>query len=163
MKPSTRKRVIHAIEERIEKILKNPLPRAEDLVDVKDKQSQEALRTGSFEISLSAGLRSELESAIRRRPEPTRQELDNFLKEMETLDADSLLRPSLKHIARKLPPFPPGKQPTLNPVQQKKALAEVARLSSRLALSRKEVYRRVAKKYGVHWRTIQNLSIKTTR
>jgi hypothetical protein len=46
-------------------------------------------------------------------------------------------------------------------VQQKKALAEVARLSSRGALSRKEAYRQVAKKYGVHWRTIQNLSIKT--
>jgi hypothetical protein len=163
MKPSTRKRVIHAIEKRIEKILKNPLPRAEDLVDVKDKLSREALRTGSFEIGLSAGLRSELESAIRRRPEPTRQELNNFLKEIESLDADSLLRPSLKQVARKLPPFPPGKRPTLNPMQQKKALAEVARLSSRLALSRKEAYRRVAKKYGVHWRTIQNLSIKTNR
>ncbi len=104
-----------------------------------------------------------MENALKRRPELTHQELGNFLKEMKTIDADSLLRPSLKHLARKLPPFPPGKQPKLNSVQQKKALAEVARFTSRGALSRKEAYRRVAKKYGVHWRTIQNLSIKTYR
>ncbi len=160
MKPRTRKKVVRAIEKRITEILRDPST-MDDLSDIEDEREREDWRRGSFEISLSAELRSELENALKRRPEPTHQELDNFLKEMGTIDADYLLRPSLKHIARKLPPFPPGKQPTLNSVQQKKALAEVARLSS--SLSRKDAYRKVAKKYGVHWRTIQNLSIKTYR
>ena len=129
--------------------------------DIKDERVREDWRAGSFQIILSVGLRSELENALKRRPEPTHQELDNFLKEMEIIDADSLLRPSLRHLARKLPPLPPGEQPKLNSVQQKKALADVARFSSRRGLSRKEAYRKVAKKYGVHWRTIQNLSTKT--
>jgi len=160
VKPRTRKKVVRAIEKRITEILRDPST-MDDLSDIEDEREREDWRRGSFEISLSAELRSELENALKRRPEPTHQELDNFLKEMGTIDADYLLRPSLKHIARKLPPFPPGKQPTLNSVQQKKALAEVARLSS--SLSRKDAYRKVAKKYGVHWRTIQNLSIKTYR
>jgi len=160
MKPRTRKRVVREVEKRITKILRGTSA-LDDLSDVEDEKEREDWRRGSFEISLSVELRSELENALKRRPEPTHQELDNFLKEMETMDADALLRPSLRHIARKLPPFPPGKQPKLNPVQQKQALAEVARLSSRGALSRKEAYRKVAKKYGVHWRTIQNLSLKT--
>ncbi len=152
--------VVRAIEKRITGILRETSA-MDDLSDIKDEKVREDWRRGSFQISLSVGLRSELENALKRRPEPTHQELDNFLKEMKTIDADYLLRPSLKHIARKLPPFPPGKQPKLNSVQQKKALADVARFTSRRALSRKEAYRRVAKKYGVHWRTIQNLSIKT--
>lgn len=160
MKPRTRKKVVCAIEKRITEILRDSST-VDDLSDIEDEREREDWRRGSFEIILSAELRSELENALKRRPEPTRQELDNFLKEMGTIDADYLLRPSLKHIARKLPPFPPGKQPTLNSVQQKKALAEMARLSS--SLSRKDAYRKVAKKYGVHWRTIQNLSIKTYR
>jgi len=161
MNPKTRKRVVRAIEKRIDEIMKNPLPRDEDIIDLKDEQSQRALLTGSFQISLSSSLRSELENALKKRPEPTPKELDNFLKEMETIDADFLLRPSLKHMARKLPPFPPGKQPVLTPGQRKRALAEVARLSSHRTLSRKDAYRKVAEKYGVHWRTIQNLSTKT--
>jgi len=161
MNPKTRKRVVRAIEKRIEEIMKIPLPRDEDIIDLKDEQSRRALLTGTFQISLSSGLRSELENALKRRPEPTPKELANFLKEMETIDADFLLRPSLKHMARKLPPFPPGKQPILTPEQRKRALGEVARLSSQRTLSRKDAYRKVAKKYGVHWRTIQNVSIKT--
>ncbi len=160
MKPKTRKKVVCVIENRITEILRDPST-MDALSDIEDERAREDWRRGSFEISLSAELRSELENALERRPEPTHQELHNFLKEMEAIDADYLLRPSLKHIARKLPPFPPGKQPTMNSVQQKKALAEVARLSS--SLSRKDAYRKVAKKYGVHWRTIQNLSIKTYR
>lgn len=160
MKPRTRKKVVRAIERRLTEILRKTSA-LDDLSDVKDERVREDLRRESFQISLSAELRSELENALKRRPEPTHKELHNFLKEMKTIDADSLLRPSLRHLARKLPPFPPGKQPKLNSVQQKKALAEVARLSSQRALSRKEAYRKVAKKYGVHWRTIQNLSIKT--
>ena len=159
MKPRTRKKVVRAIERRITEILR-ATSASDDLSDIKDEKEREDWRRGSFEISLSVELRSELENALKRRPEPTDQELGNFLKEMRSVDADALLRPSLKHLARKLPPFPPGKQPTLNPAQQEKALAEVTRLSSRRALSRKEAYRKVAKKYGVHWRTIQNLSIK---
>ena len=160
MKPKTRKKIVRAIERRITEILREAAT-MDDLSDIKDEKERQDWRRGLFEISLSASLRSELENALKRRPEPTHEELDDFLKEMETIDPDSLLRPSLKHIARKLPPFPPGKQPKLNSVQQKKALAEVARLSSQRGLSRKEAYRKVAKKYGVHWRTIQNLSTKT--
>ena len=160
MKPRTRKKVVRAIEKRITEILRDTAA-TDDLSDIKDEREREDWRRGLFEISLSDELRSELESALKRRSEPTHQELDNFLKEMKTIDADYLLRPSVRHVARMLPPFPPGKQPKLNPVQQKKALGEVARLSSQQALSRKEAYRKVAKKYGVHWRTIQNLSTRT--
>ncbi len=160
MKPRTRKKVVRAIGRRLTEILRGTSA-LDDLSDIKDEKVREDWRRGSFQIILSAELRSELENALKRRPEPTHQELDNFLKEMKTIDADYLLRPSLRHLARQLPPFPPGKQPKLNSVQQKKALAEVARLSSQRALSRKEAYRKVAKKYGVHWRTIQNLSIRT--
>jgi hypothetical protein len=159
MKPRTRKKVVRAIEKRLTEILRANSAR-DDLSDVKDQKVREDWRRGSFQIVLSTELRSELEGALKRRPEPTHQELDNFLKEMKALDPDSLLRPSLRHLARKLPPFPPGKQPKLNSGQQKKALAEVAHLCSRRALSRKEAYRKVAKEYGVHWRTIQNLSRK---
>lgn len=162
MNPRTRKKIVRAIEKRITEILRVSSSR-DDLSDVKDQRAREDWRRGSFEIALSVDLRSELESALKRRPEPTHEQLDDFLKGMEAIDADSLLRPSLKHIARKLPPFPPGKQPKLNSVQQKEALAEVTRLSSRRALSRKEAYRMVAKRYGVHWRTIQNLSTKANR
>lgn len=162
MKPRTRKKVVRAIDKRLTEILRDTST-LDDLSDVKDERVREDWRRGTFEISLSVELRSELENALKRRPEPTHKELDNFLKEMKAIDADSLLRPSLRHLARKLPPFPPGKQPKLNSLQQKKALAEVACIISRRALSRKEAYRRVAKIYGVHWRTIQNLSIKTYR
>lgn len=160
MKPKTRKKVVRAIEKRIAEIMKNPLPRDEDLIDLKDEQSRKAFRTGSFQISLSFQLRSELENALKIRPEPTHEELHKFLKLMETINADFVLRPSLKHIARKLPPFRPGKQPKLTPGERKKALAEVTRLSSHSDLSRKDAYRKVAKKYDVHWRTIQNLATK---
>src|SRR5713226_3746899 len=160
MKPRTRKKVVRAIERRITEILR-ATSASDDLSDIKDEKEREDWRRGSFEISLSVELRSELENALKRRPEPTHKELGNFLKEMKTIDADALLRPSLRHLARKLPPFPPGRQPKLNSVQRKKALAEVARLSSQRSLPRKEAYRKVAEKYGVHWRTIQNLSTRT--
>ena len=160
MKPRTRKKVVRAIEKRITAILR-ATSAVDDLPDIKDEKVREDWRRGSFQIILSPELRFDLEKALKKRPEPTHEELDNFLKEMKTIDADALLRPSLRHLARKLPPFPPGKQPKLNSVQQKRALAEVARLCSRHALSRKEAYRKVAKKYGLHWRTIQNLSTRT--
>ena len=160
MKPRTRKKVVRAIERRITEILRETAA-VDDLSDIKDERERENWRRGSFQIILSPELQSNLEKALKKRPEPTRQEMDNFLKEMKTIDADALLRPSLRNLARKLPPFPPGKQPKLNSVQQKKALAEVTRLCSRHALSRKEAYRKVAKKYGLHWRTIQNLSTRT--
>ena len=160
MKPRTRKKVVRAIERRLTEILR-ATSAVDDLSDIKDEKVREDWRRGSFQIILSTELRSELEGALKRRPDPTHKELDKFLKEMKTIDADSLLRPSLKHLARKLPPFPPGKQPKLNSGQQKKALTEVARLSSQRAFSRKNAYRKVAKKYGVHWRTIQNLSTRT--
>lgn len=160
MKRSTRKKVVRAIEKRLTELLRAGSATA-DLSDVKDEKTRKQWRSGTFEIELSADLRSELEQALNKRPEPSNQELDNFLKEMRSIDADAVLRPSLKHLARRLPPFLAGKQPALNPVQRKKAVAEVARLSSRRDISRKEVYRRVAKKYGVHWRTIQNLATKS--
>lgn len=159
MKPKTRKKVVRVIEKRLTEILKERAA-TNDVSDLKDDKTREDWRRGNFQISLSSELRSELEDALKNRPEPTYQELRNFLKEMASLDPDSLLRPSIRHLARKLPPFPPGKQPTLNPAQQKRAVAEVARLSDRRDVSRKEAYRQVAKKFGVHWRTIQNLSLK---
>jgi hypothetical protein len=160
MKRSTRKKVVRAIEKRLTEILR-ATSATDDLSDVKEAKTREIWRSGSFEIGLSDSLRSELESALNKRPEPADRDLDNFLKELRSIDADEVLRPSLKHLARKLPPFPPGKPPVLNPAQRKKVLAEVARLSSHRNISRKEVYRRVATKYSVHWRTIQNLSIET--
>jgi hypothetical protein len=159
MKPKTRKIVVRTIEKRLTEVLRK-FAATDDLSDIKDPKEREDWRGGLFQISLSRELRSELEHALKRRPEPTHEELGKFFKEMNTLDPDSLLRPSLKHLARKLPPFPLGKQPTLSSVQQMKALADVALLCSRSGLSRKEAYRKVAKKYGLHWRTIQNLSIR---
>lgn len=160
MKPKTRKKVVRAIEKRLTDVLREGAA-TDDLSDIKNEKTKEEWRRGLFHICLSTELRSELEDVLKKRPEPTHQELGNFLKEMTSLDADSLLRPSLKHLARKLPPYPPGKQPTLNPTEQKKALAAVSRLTSNSGISRKEAYRRVAEKYGVHWRTIQNLSMRT--
>ena len=157
MKPKTRKKIVRAIEKRLAKILRKGSAE-DDISDLKDERDREAWRHGSFQIILSNELRSDLENVLKRRPEPVPKQLNNFLKEMAVIDADSLLRPSLRHLARKLPPFPPGKQPKLNSGQQKKALAEVTLLYSRRALSRKEIYHRVAKKHGVHWRTIQNLT-----
>ena len=157
MKPKTRKRVVRAIEQRLTEILRGSSA-LDDLSYVKDEKVRKDWRSRSFDIELSDDLRSELENALKQRPEPTHQELGSFLRKMEAFDADSLLRASLQHIARKLPPFPPGKQPKLKSVQQKRALAEVARLSA--SLSRKAAYRKVARKYGVHWRTIQNLATK---
>jgi hypothetical protein len=148
MRQKTRTKVVHTIERRLTRLLRDSVG-DDDLSD--------------FFIFLSAALRAELEDALKKRPEPTGEELEKFLKEMKTLDADSLLRPSLRHLARKLPPFPPGKPPKLRLEQQKKALAELARLSFRGALSRKAAYRKVAKKYNVHWRTIQNLSTRTLK
>ena len=160
MKPKTRKKVVRAIEKRLTEILRETSSE-DDFSDIKDEREREDWRSGSFQIILSTELRSDLENALKRRPEPVPKQLNSFLKEMAVIDADSLLRPSLRHLARKLPPFPPGKQPKLNSGQQKKALAEVALLSSRCTLSRKEIYHRVAKKYGLHWRTIQNLTTRT--
>jgi hypothetical protein len=160
MKPKTRKKVVCAIEKRLTEILRETSGE-DDLSDIRDEREGEDWRRGSFQIILSTELRSDLESVLKRRPEPMPKQLNSFLKAMAAIDADSLLRPSLRHLARKLPPFPPGKQPKLTSGQQKKALGEIARLASRRALSRKEVYRKVAKRYGVHWRTIQNLATRT--
>lgn len=160
MKRSTRKKVVRAIEKRLTEILRAGSA-TDDLSDVKEAKTREIWRSGTFEIELSDSLRSELENELNKRPEPTDRDLDSFLKEVRSIDADEVLRPSLKHLARKLPPFPPGKPPALNPVQRKRVLAEVARLCSHSNISRKEAYRRVATKYSVHWRTIQNLSTKT--
>ena len=162
MKPNTRKKVVRVIEKRITELLRESAA-TDDLSDVKDEKVREDWRRGLFQICLSTQLRLELEDALKKRPEPTHRELDSFLKEMATLDPDSLLRPSLRHLARKLPPFRPGKQPTLNAAQRRKALAEVTRQTSIGAVSRKEAYRKVAKKYGLHWRTIQNISIKSRK
>ena len=159
MKRSTRKKVVRVIEKRLTEILRAGSGTV-DLSDVKEKKTREIWGSGAFEIELSDELRSELEDALKKRPEPTSRELDSFLKEMRNIDADAVLRPSLKHLARKLPPFPVGKQPTFDPVRRKKVLAELDRLSSHRDISRKDAYRRVAKKYGVHWRTIQNLATK---
>lgn len=160
MKPRTRRKVVRVIEKRLTEVLREGAAR-DDVSDIKDERMREDWRHGNFHISLSTELRSEFEEALKKRQEPTYQELRNFLKEMARIDSDSLLRPSLRHLARKLPPFPPGKQPTLNSAQRKNVLANVARLSDHGELSRKEAYRQVAKKYGVHWRTIQNLSLKS--
>jgi hypothetical protein len=160
MKQKTRKKVVRAIESRLTRILRDSAS-DDDLSDIKNKRDREVWRSGSFQILLSSELRAELEGALKKRPDPTREQLDKFLEEVKTLDPLSLLRPSLTHLARRLPPFPPGKPPKLSSAQQKEALAEVIRLSSRGVLSRKAVYRNVAKKYRVHWRTIQNLSTKS--
>jgi hypothetical protein len=160
MRKKTRTKVVHTIERELTRVLRNSSADY-DLLGIEDERPAEDWRSGSFELFLSTDLRSELEDTLKKRPEPTSEQLDKFLQEMKTIDADSLLRPTLKHLARRLPPFPPGKPPKLDSEQQKRALTELAGVSLRGALSRKAAYRKVAKKYGVHWRTIQNLSTKT--
>ena len=110
-------------------------------------------------VSLALGFWPDVGKGLKRKPEPTPEQLKKVLKQIEALDLNYVYQAVLKNLSRKLPPFPPGKQPTFSKLQERQDIeSEVQRLASRL--SRKEAYKNVAKKRDVHWRTIQNLCLK---
>jgi hypothetical protein len=170
MKPATQEKIARALKERIERVLEKiagdePTARREvseffrnpELFSEKEPDDK-FMRCG-FKAGLALGLWSEVRKNLKEKPEPTKQELEKFLSELEGVDLEFMLRTSLSRMIRKLPPNPPGKQPKFKSQQRKEILAEVDRLST-VKGSRKEAYSEVAKKRGVHWRTIQNLLLK---
>ncbi len=164
MKPATRKKLIQALQERVEEILGDKLPanlraaHREIRADVSSKGQVSTERL--FRTGVAIGIWSEAELALKGKPEPTPQQLKKVLAEIEKVEIASFLRASLKNMWRKLPPFPPGKQPSLTLQKQRQALAEVRRLTASGSLNLKAAYAQVAKKYGVHWRTIENACIR---
>ncbi len=166
MKPATQRKIARALKKRIEEIL-GSLPaderaaKREISAALGMRGSLQANLQRAFRAGVSLGLWNEVERHLKKKPEPTPQEVEKFLREIEQVEVDSMLRSLLGSMLRKLPPFPPGKSPSLTPQQQKKAVAEVHRLTSSGRLTRRAAYEKVAKAYGVHWRTIQNLWMKT--
>ena len=166
MKPATQKKIAGALIKRMEELL-GSLPadqraaKREIYAALGMRGSLQANLQRAFRAGISLGLWGEVERHLKKKPEPTPQQIEKFLKEIEELEMGSMLRSLLKSMLRKLPPFPPGKSPSLTPQQQEKALAEVNRLTSSGRLTRRAAYEKVAKAYDLHWRTIQNLWMKT--
>ncbi len=164
MKPATRKKLIQALQKRVQEILGDKLPadlraaRRAIRADVSSKGQVSAEHM--FRTGVAIGIWSEAERVLKAKPEPTPEQLDKFLSDIEEVEIASLLRASLKNMWRKLPPFPPGKQPSLTLQKQRQALAEVRRLTASGSLNLKAAYAQVAKKHGVHWRTIENACIR---
>ena len=162
MKDVTRRRIIRALRKHADRIIKFI---GSALVSF-DPHGQRAFRR-AFQKALGLHL-TELNRVLRKRPEPTAEQLKNLLQKAEEpvgqevgqVEINSMLRSFLRAWLRKLPPFPPGKPPSLTPQQQKEALAEVRRLTTAGGLARKAAYEKVAKTYDVHWRTVQNLWTK---
>jgi hypothetical protein len=121
----------------------------------------------AFKMAMRAHL-VEIDRLLRTRPEPTPEQLKKLLQkadepigeEIGEVEIKAMMRSFLRGWLRKLPPFPPGKPPSLTPQQRKKAISEVRRLVTIGGMARKAAYEKVAKRYGVHWRTIQNLWLK---
>lgn len=163
MKPSTRKKIVQTVSRRLEEVLGDALPATLRLAErqahaeaIKEKPDLNRMS----EAGMVIGLWHAATHDLKKRPEPTPQELKKFLADLESLDLNSVMRTTFKSVLRKLPPFPPGKKPSLTRDQQKQALAEVHRLTSTSRINRKAAYAEVAKGYDVHWRTIQNLCVK---
>lgn len=167
MKPATRKAIIRATRKRMQKILGVILPpdlstarRELSTLGLRGRETRDTHMKRVLRAGLGVGLWSELERVLRERPEPTPQQLEKFFREFEEADLGSMFRPFLGSMLRKLPPFPPGKRPSLTPQQQKEVLAEVRRQTNAGRLTHRAIYEKVAKSYRVHWRTIQNLWTK---
>jgi hypothetical protein len=109
---------------------------------------------------VALSLWAEVEAALQHKPEPTPQQLQKCLEDLENTQLDSVFRSFFRDALRRLPPFPPGKQPRFKPQQRKSIRLEVQKQVEVHRRSRKEAYRVVAKKYDVHWRTIQNCCTK---
>jgi len=170
MKLATQEKIVRALRERIERVLgkiAGDEPTAQREISkffrspelFNDKEPNAKVMRRGFKAGLALGLWSEVRKNLKEKPEPTKQELEKFLSELKGADLEFMLRTSLSRMLRKLPPNPPGKQPKFKSQQRKEILAEVRRLTT-VTSSRKEAYREVAKKRGVHWRTIQNLLLK---
>ncbi len=168
MKPATRQKIIEAMQRCFEEMFfgsaTRGLPQAE-------RQLYEAVATqleGKVDhdvlsrVYKSAAMRAvfvDMETKLKDEREPTPEQLDKILKQLEGSDIRSLMRGHLKWALRKLRPASPGKAPALDARKRQEALAKVAGLI-KTGLSRKEAYKRVGSEYGLHWRTIQNLSRK---
>ena len=147
-----------ALRQSIEKVL-GPIP--SNLADAqrglqsslrkKKVNPWDGLRTG-----IALGLWERIEEELSDKPEPSPLQLERYLKEMREADLNSVVRSFFHTGLRKLPPLPPGKQPKFSPDKVVKLRAEVEREVSRSGSPRKDVYKRIAKKHKVHWRTIQN-------
>jgi len=128
--------------------------------DLKGKADDATLQR-AFGSGVMASLWAEAERTLKDKPEPTTEQLKKTLDQIEALDFASMLRACFQTVSRRLPPVPPGKSPSLNPQQQKAAFAEVRDLKAKARISQKQAYEKVAQKYGVHYRTIQNLWLRT--
>lgn len=162
MKDVTRRKIIRGVRKYADGIIKFI---GRGLLSF-DARGQRAFRR-AFQKAVGFHL-TELNRVLRKRPEPTPEQLKKLLQKAEEpvgqevgeVEVNSMLRSFLRAWLRKLPPFPPGKQPRLTPQQQKEGLAEVRRLTTAGGLARKAAYEKVAKTYDVHWRTVQNLWTK---
>jgi hypothetical protein len=163
VKPATRKKVRAATQRIFEEVLgKIPANLAavrretKRLRAAKKKDMLRVIRTG-----VGLGLYSkEFEKILNARREPTARQLQKFLAAMESYDFASVVRAFLKTALLTLRrPGGRGKQPKLNPLQQKEAKSRVALLVGK-GRSRRAAYQEVAKRHRVHWRTIQNLCMK---
>lgn len=162
MKPETQKKIVRALQRKLKKILGHNLP-----ADGKSaaKQARSALKAGDLSRSLRAGISIGLWSAAEERlankPEPTPEELRKFLRDLDEAEMAPFIRSFLNSELRKLPPLPRGKQPKFKERDRDDLLAELRQLET--TVSRKEAYKQLAATRGVHWRTIQNLSIKASK
>jgi hypothetical protein len=168
VKDATRRKIIDAMRTQIEMVL-GPLPPTlptayremyAGLSKGLGGEVNDATLDQAFRSSVMLGLWKEAENGLKDRPEPTPEQLQKMLAEMGELDFAWILRSFVKRVSRKIPPFPPGKRPSLKPWEEKEAVAKVRELTNKRALSRKRAYEEVAQTYKVHWRTIQNLWIK---
>jgi hypothetical protein len=148
MKPTTRTKIKRALARRLKGLWSEVF--AEELKDPTVR------RFARLDANVNEGL-SGLDARLRNAPEPRPAQLEKVLREISEARFDLFARAAFMYLAKKFPPFPPGKQPKLTPNQRNRVVAEVHRLTDRNGLSRKEAYREVAKTYDVHWRTIQNL------
>ena len=168
VKSSTQKKIVGAVRKRLDELW-GPSPPSlsaahQELYEglsksLKGKVDEATLDNALWSLAMLA-VWTEAERSLKDQPEPTTEQLKKILQEIEMVDFDSIVRSLFKRISRKLPPHPPGKRPTLSPQQQEEALIKVRTLTTRGKLNRKQAYEKVAEDYGVHWRTIQNLSVK---
>jgi hypothetical protein len=170
MKPATQKRIVRALRDRIEgvlgKIAGDERAAKREISSLfgsphlfTNKRPTDVAMHRGFRAGVALGLWSEMEKDLKDKPEPTKDELESFIKQIKSADLDFMLRSFLRRMMRKLPPFPPGKKRKFDSQQQKEIVSEVRRLTN-VTGSRKKVYADVAKKRGVHWRTIQNLCLQ---
>jgi hypothetical protein len=171
VKSSTQKKIVGAVRKRLDELW-GPSP---PTVSAAHREIYEGLSKGlkdkvddatldsAFRSSAMLAIWADAERSLKDQPEPTAEQLKKILTDIEMVDFDSIVRSLIKRISRKLPPHPPGKRPTLNPQQQAEAFKKVMTLAARGRLNRKQVYEKVAEDYGVHWRTIQNLSTKAQK